>query len=278
MTTQRHHLTRPAFTLIELIVVIAVLSVVLVLTAMLSSQAIELRSATKARIVSSRIAAAFMRQFEADLTQRITRREARIHFDKQPGNDEITLLTQRPGISLRTTSANRRAALVSYRVHRQALERAASGYGFGAADARPDEQAGTLSLVQVPAEGPPPPDERAYQIIAPGLLRLELAFLVHDADTLVIQADPPRDQDLIEGVLATVATLDPDRSRMLDESEFRLLTAEFPDATDGESPLEKWTKAAANLAHKLPKLPRSATQQVRVQQGFIKLPNWKSLP
>jgi prepilin-type N-terminal cleavage/methylation domain-containing protein len=278
MTSQRPVLTRSGFTLIELIVVMAVLSVVLVLTAVLSSQAIDLRGATKARIVSERTAAAFMRQFEADLAQRITRREARTRFDKQSGNDEISLLTQRPGYAIRTQEADRRAALVSYRVNRQLLERAASGYGFGASDGRPDEQAGTLALVQVPLDGPPPADDRAFQVIAPGLIRLEFSFLVREGDTRVVRADPPRDQERIEAVIATVVTLDPDRSRMLDEAGFRLITGEFPDATDGEPPAREWMEIAANLARKLPKLPKPATQQVRVHQGIFKLPNWNSPP
>jgi hypothetical protein len=219
-----------------------------------------------------------MRQFEADLTQRIIRREARIHFDKQSGNDEISLLTLRPGYSIRTAAANRRAALVSYRVRRQLLERAASGYGFGAADARPDERSGTLALVQVPVDGPPPPDERAYQVIAPGVIRLELSFLVREGNSRVARADPPRDQDRIEAVIATVVTLDPDRSRMLDQAQFRLITDEFPDATDGKPPGEEWTEIAANLSSKLPKVPKPATQQVRVHQGVFTLPNWNSLP
>jgi prepilin-type N-terminal cleavage/methylation domain-containing protein len=268
----------PAFTLIELIVVMGVMSVVLILTAVLSSQAIDLRSATKARIVAGRNAAAFMRQFEADLTQRITRSEARTHFDKQTGNDEISLLTQRPGYSILTKSADRRASLVSYRIERQMLERAASGYGFGSSNARPDEKSGTLALVQVPLEGPPAPDERAYQVIAPGLIRLEFSFLIREGNTQVMRADPPRDQELIEAVVATVVTLDPDRSRMLKEADFRLITTEFRDARDNELPAGEWTETAANLSRKLPNLPKSALQQVRVYQGVFPLPNRKPKP
>jgi len=268
---------RPAFTLIELIVVMAILIMVLVLTATISSRAIDMRSATKARIVAGRNAAAFLRQFEADLAQRITRREARAHFDKQAGNDEISLLTQRPGYSLANTAADRRAALVGYRVKRQMLERAASGYGFGDLAARPDEKSGTLALAQVPVTGPLPSADRLYQVIAPGLIRLEFSFLVREGKSRVVRAEPPRDQEQIEAVVATVVTLDPDRCRMLDEGQFRLISAEFPDAIDGELPGEKWTGIAASLARKLPKVPKPATQQVRVYQGVVPWPKPDSL-
>ncbi len=276
MICHRPSQARAAFTLIELIVVMAVMSVVLILTAVLSSQAIDLRSATKARIVSERNAAAFMRQFEADLTQRITRREARANVVKQTGNDEFTLLTLRPGYSIRSTPADRRAAVASYRIRRNMLERAAGGYGFGAAGDRPDENSGTLALVMVPADGPPPPDESAYQVIAPGLIRLEFSFLVRDQNTRVVRAEPPQDQDLIEAVITTMVTLDPDRSRMLDADQFKQIIAEFPDARDLELPAGKWSGIADALPRKMSRIPKSALQQLRVHQGIFPLPNRNS--
>ncbi|MCF7674439.1 MAG: prepilin-type N-terminal cleavage/methylation domain-containing protein [Akkermansiaceae bacterium] len=278
MTPHRTVRSRPGFTLIELLVVMAVLSVVMVLTAVISDRAIDLYSATKARIVAGRTAAAFMRQFEADLSQRIIRSEARIHFDKNIGNDEITLLTQRPGYGIQTKNADRRAALVGYRVTRQNLERAASGYGFGSAAARPNEEAGILALARVPVAGPAPPVERAYQVIAPGLIRLEFAFLVREAETRVVRADPPQDQDRIVAVVATVATLDPDRSRMLDESQFKRIAAAFPEAGDNEWPREKWTGIAANLSRTVANVPKSALQQVRVYEGVFPMPQRNSPP
>lgn len=278
MTNRPSNPNRRGFTLIELIVVMAVLSVVLMLTATISSRAIELRGDTKARIVAGRNAAAFMRQFEADLSQRIIRREAGIHFEKNAGSDEISLLTQRPGYAIRTNSADRRAALVSYRVKRQVLERAASGYGFGSADARPDEAEGRLALARVPIDGPLAPDERAYQMIAPGLIRLEFSFVVRDGDNRVVRADPPADQTRIVAVIATVVTLDPDRCRMLDEGQFKRIASAFPDAIDNELPGVKWTANAGRLGQLVPNVAKSALRQVRVYESVFPLPHPTSLP
>lgn len=278
MTTRRTVRSRPGFILIELLVVVALLSVVMVLTAVISGRAIDLHSATKARIVAGRNAAAFLRQFEADLSQRIIRSEARIHFDKNIGNDEITLLTQRPGYAIRTENADRRAALVSYRVRGQELERTASGYGFGRAGARPDEVAGILALARVPVAGPPPPDERAYQVIVPGFIRLEFSFLVREEETRVVRADPPQDQDRIEAVVATVVTLDPDRSRMLDESQFKRIAAAFPEASDNGLPGERWTAITNHLSRTVTNVPKSALHQVRVYEGVFPMPQRNSPP
>jgi prepilin-type N-terminal cleavage/methylation domain-containing protein len=278
MISSRSIPLRPGFTLIELMVVMAVLSIFLLLTAVVSREALDMYSATKARIVSERNSAAFMRQFGADVAQRVDRLEARARVVKEVGNDEISLLTQRQGYTLREVTADRQASLVSYRIERNMLERAASGYGFGTAQQRPDEQAGTLSLARVPVEGPLEPAEKAFQVIAPGIIRLELSFLVREAGKWVMRADPPLDQQQIEAVIATVVTIDPDRSRMLDEARLRLIGAEFPDARDNELPYEKWSEAAANLSRNLPKIPRPVLQQVRVHQGIFTLSNLNPLP
>jgi prepilin-type N-terminal cleavage/methylation domain-containing protein len=266
------------FTLIELMIVMAILSIFLLMTAVVSREALDMHSATKARIVSERNAAAFMRQFGADIAQRVDRLEARAKIVKEVGNDAISLLTQRQGNTLREVTADRQASLVSYRIERNMLERATSGYGFGTAQQRPDEQAGTLSLVRVPAEGPLAPAAKAFQVIAPGIIRLELSFLVREAGKWVMRAAPPLDQQQIEAVIATVATLDPDRSRMLDENRLRLIGLEFPDACDNELPFAKWSQAAANLSRNLPQVPRPALQQVRVHQGIFTLSNLNPLP
>jgi prepilin-type N-terminal cleavage/methylation domain-containing protein len=273
MNSTRPHPVPAAFTLVELLVVMAILTLVMTLTTALCGHAINLRDAAKARVVAERSAAGFMRQFESDLTQRVIRREAPVRFEKLPGNDAAALVTLRPGYALRSTAADRGVALVAYRVREhQALERAACGYGFGSITARPDEGAGTLALAAVPVDGPPLPEERAYQVIAPGLIRLEWSFLVRDGGTRVVRAAPPGNQDLIDAVVVTMVTLDPDRARMLGESEFRTLANAFRDARDGELPGAEWQETANNLVRELPRFPKPPLQHLRVKQGMFPLP------
>ena len=270
-----HCARQPAgFTLLELIVVMAVLSVFLMITAVISRDAVDLHGATKARLNAERDAAVFMRQFEADVAQRVDRLEARVRFEKQVGNDRLTLLTQRQGYALRQIAADRHVAVVSYRVNDNSmLERAASGYGFGSAAARPAEKDGTLALAELPVEGPVQPDNPAFQVIAAGVIRLELSFLVRDADKWVLRCAPPQDQTQIREVIVTVAILDPERSRMLNPGQLKLITGEFPDAVDDALPLARWNEVAASLTHRLPRVPRAALQQVRVYQGVCTLAN-----
>lgn len=268
----------PGFTLMELLVVTAVLSTFLIMTSAVTRDALDLHGTTKARIVAERNAAAFLRQFEADIFQRVNRQEARAKIEKHQGNDEISLVTQRQGYAISGTTADRRASLVSYRIARNMLERAASGYGFGKPLERPAEKAGTLALQEIPATGPEEPAAKAFQVIAPAIIRMEFSFLVREADKQVLRAEPPPDQQQIEAVIATVAVLDPDCRRMLDDSKLGLIAAEFPDALDNALPTKKWAAVAANLSRKLPALPRTALQQVRVYQGIFTFPNLNPLP
>jgi prepilin-type N-terminal cleavage/methylation domain-containing protein len=278
MMTHRSATGIRGFTLIELLVVVAIVSVFLTMTAVVSNDAIDLNNATRSRVVSERNAAAFMRQFEADLTQRITRDEARMRIGKREGNDRITMLAQRQGYALQSSAADRRVSLAGYRIRGNRLERAAGGYGFGSAQERPAAQAGTLSLKEIGADGPDEPADNAYQVICPAVIRLELSFLVRDGQNRVLRAEAPQDQGRIEAVIATLVSLDPDRARMLDESRIESIAAEFPDAVNNETPVEKWTGVADTLSEKLPQIPKTVLQKVRVHQGMFTLPQRNSIP
>jgi prepilin-type N-terminal cleavage/methylation domain-containing protein len=278
MILHRSAIGKRGFTLIELLVVVAIVSVFLVMTAVVSSEAIDLNSATRARVVSERNAAAFMRQLEADISQRIERDEARMRIGKREGNDELTMLAQRQGYALQSSTADRRVSLVGYRIRGNRLERAAGGYGFGSAQERPAAQSGTLSLKGIGADGPEEPADNAFQVICPAVIRLELTFLVRDGDDHVLRAEAPQDQGRIEAVIATLVSLDPDRSRMLDESKIESIAAEFPDAVNNETPVGKWAEIADTLTAKIPQIPKTVLQKVRVHQGMFTLPQRNSIP
>lgn len=260
---------RGGFTLLELMVVTGLLGTFLVMTAMVSRDTLELNGSTRSRMAAERNAAAFLRQFGADISQRVSRREAGARIEKRSGNDSVSLLTLRQGVALNSTAADRRASLVSYRVENNRLERAAGGYGFGAADQRPANPSGTLSLKEIPSDGPDRPSTSSYQVIAPGVLRLELSFLVLENGVRVIRAAAPDDQSSIEAVIATVVTLDPERSRVLGDSQLISIAGAFPDAVDLELPFNRWTEIAEKLPNDLPGIRRTALQQVRIYQGLF---------
>lgn len=266
------------FTLIELLVVLAIVSVFLLMTAVVSSDAIDLNHMTKARVVSERNAAAFMHQFEADLTQRILRDEARIRIGKREGNDDIAMLASRQGFALQSATAERRASLVGYRIRANRLERAAGGYGFGKPLERPAAKSGTLSLKEISTNGPEEPADQTFQVICPAIIRLELSFVVRDGKVRALRADAPHDQDRIEAVIATLVSLDPDRSRMLGDRQFESIVGAFPDAMNDRTPAGEWAEIADRLTGELPQLPKGVLQKVRVHQGMFTFPKRTSIP
>ncbi len=266
------------FTLIELVVTVGILGVFLVMTAVISRGAIDMNGNAKSRIASERGASAFAQQFRMDLEMRVERQEALPRIEKRAGDDRISLLTQRQGYPVGSNAADRGASLVSYRISDGKLERSASGYGFGGGGARPSAASGTLSLLDISADGPAEPATDTYQVISAGILRLELSFLVLKDGKSVIQASPPADRAGIQAIVTTIVTLDPDRRRPLDKAKLDSIAAEFPDAADYETPLEKWSEIAARLTTKQPSLPKSAASQVRVHQAIFPTAGSGALP
>lgn len=266
------------FTLLELLVVMVVMTMFLLLTTTVSRDALSLHGSTKARLAADRHAAAFLRQFEADVSQRVNRPDTPPKIEKQPGNDTISLVTQRQGYAIRGPTAERRVSLVSYRIARNMLERAASGYGFGKVPDRPAEKVGTLALKEIPQTGPELPDAGAFQVIAPGIIRLEFSFLVREADRTTVTGRRPTDARQIIAVVATFAVLDPDRRAMLDDSQIGLIAAQFPDAADFSLPMPSWEQIATDLGTRMPGFPPAPLQNVRVYQGIFTFPNLNPVP
>lgn len=271
MTSTRYG--KPAFTLIELMVVMTILGIFLIMTAIVSRGAIDINSQIKSRVASERAAATFLQQFRFDLETRPDRREAVPRIDKREGNDDFALLTQRQGYALHAGTANRLTSLTGYRVRDHHLERATSGYGFGTGTERPADSSGTLSLLNFAADGAARLPDSAFHVVVPDILRLEFSFIVKDGEESVLRAEPPKNTADLRAVVATIVTLDADRRRRLDDAKIKSIAGEFHDAVDNELPLDAWSQAADHLFNKLPSLPKSVLAEVRVQQCVFR---WSS--
>lgn len=273
MIVSRSMKLKNGFTMVELLVALGILAIFLGMTATVTSNAVDLRKTTTARAASERNAAAVIRQFASDIAQRVKRREAPVSIGKNSGNDEMTFLTGRLGYAVRAESANRRVSLVSYRVKKEGMERAAVGYDFGETAEAPNEDAGTLSLKQLLSTGVTLPADNTYQLIAAGVLRFELSFIIRQGKQRLVRANAPTGDDVIEAIVVSLVTLDPDLGRMLNSSQRETLTSQFDDAVDNVLPADEWNKKAEQLLRDLPSLPRPALQQVRVHQSTITFPN-----
>lgn len=263
---------RRGFTLLELLVALAVVGVVLTTSATITSHALSIHRTARSRLDAERTASTVCGQLRGDLAARVRRAEAPVRFTKRPGNDTLTLLTARRGIPLQAPTADRRVTIASYRVADHRLERAAAGLAFGDDPAaRPSLDRGTLALLEFPAEGPEPPADDAFQPLAPAVFRLELSFLLTGTNSKPA-AQPPADPADVAAVVVTLATLDPARRRMLDDAQLERLAGRFPDAADGSHPAGRWSEAAASLVRELPDFPREPLQRVRVHQAVYPIP------
>lgn len=259
------------FTLMELLVVMALVSVLLVLTTTFGNRALGLIGQVGSRSASDRIAELVFEQFSRDLGQRVVRRETtiRIHKEADGGDDELVLVTRRFGLSERAAVADRRVSTVHYRVAEHVLFQGAEGFGFGSTSAPPLPADGMLDLHGLPEEGPEGLAERSMYPLADGVIRMEFSFITLGADgTPEIKAAPPQAPELPSAMVVTLAVLDPERTRMIGREERERIAAEFPDAGDGVLPGGRWLEVARGLAGRAGDLrvPAVALGQVRVYQ------------
>lgn len=262
-----------AFTLIEMLVVLALLGVVLTITVTISNGSIEMISKTRARISADEIAATAFDQLSLDLNQRLVRREATVRVVKRPaGNDELVMLTARSGYPVLSDRAERRASAVHYRVQKGGLVQASCGYDFGDSGVEPDEKNGALRLFDLPEEGPADLRDGWFETMVPGVVRMEFSVIGGDGEERLL-ADAPEDFREVESLVVTLVVLDPKRTRYLKQEHRERLAKAFPDARDGELAKSGWVAVERDLAARLPgsEFPRAALRHVRVYQRCIPL-------
>jgi prepilin-type N-terminal cleavage/methylation domain-containing protein len=248
---------RTGFTLVELLVVIALLAVVLTITVEISRRSLEQIAQTSSRIATDKIATTTFDQISFDLQQRLLRDESTVRVVKRAvdsaedplGNDELVLMTIRPGYPLLATSADRRVSTVHYRVDDHELVQASSGYKFGVAGTPPN----------------PATLER-------GVIRMEYGVIIKGGAGTVTTTIPA-DFNTVESVVITMVVLEPTRSRMLTDTQRERIAKEFPDAVNGTLPLAEWSRIERELIDRIPtsEVPRAPLRHVRVYQRCIAL-------
>jgi len=270
---------RRGFTLAELMVAMAILTIILLLTAQVSDSALSVTRTTASRLAAQREASVAAQQLRTDFAQRIRRLGTPVRFEKKIGSDSLVLLTKRLGYSDDITP-DRAVSIIEYRIETGATQqaangllRASSGIGFGDdLTARPSLDEGTLALATLPEEGPEELDALHFQMLAPGVIRLELSFLIND-QAMPIRMEAPDDQGLIDGVIATVCILDPDHRGALRDDQLTRIAEQFDDAADGKLPVEDWLQTLDDLPTLLQGFPKSTLRHVRVKQILIPFHN-----
>jgi len=293
-----------AFTLAEVLVSIAILSMLIVLFSQIFSAATASTSrCTKHLDADSQARLVFDRMAD-DFSNMLMRKDVDYYFSKQtPGNDTMFFFSQAPGCSGTSTTPKSVTSLVGYRINPTTLqlERLSKQLDW-------DGSTGTDSMVFLTYTSgtnldlastiatkwattiPPTSTDDNYRVMGDGIFRLEFCFLETPtpAGTASPYVDPPSPTPgnypfqfttsgtttTVTGIVVTIAILDT-TSRIIAPNMSGLVST-LTDQTN-TPPLMAWnsTIQALDFAAKAG-IPATAASQVRVYQRtfyFNTLPN-----
>ena len=249
------------FTLVELLVAMAILAVILVGTVQITGVAQGSVRWAEKKIAGDSGARQLTALLERDLREMIRRPDAPFDFMVQPGNDALAFLATRAGYARGDTAADRSASLVRYEADPDGrFTRACLGFGYEGEDTVPLDPAAAL---------PDIPDENR-QVVSDTVFRVEFEFLVDDGAKVVRQQKAPATLDLLRGIVTTVAVLDPQSRGVLNAGDLPKLTALFDDSRDAETPATDWTATVlANTTRGTSGIPADVFRGVRVYEQTL---------
>lgn len=295
----RHH---RSFTLVEMLVSVAVLSLLLVIIATLTSSASRVADATGRHADAVEEARQVLDRIDGDLAAMLLRPDVDAVFAKQAGNDALFFYSQVPGYFTGIASANRSpVSLVGYRIapdnstSQPALQRLAQGIAWSGSGAMNFLTVAPSSSLTFPATNPgdtnslstiagqwqsvigsAPYDKggsSSYHTIGSQVFRFEFCFLRRDGTYSTTPGSLSQDA----AIVVAVAVLD-EKSRRIASSLDGLASA-LPDIDDfhlsASPPVlmeDLWNKAVlgTDFASKAG-IPPLAASQVRVFQRFYYL-------
>lgn len=270
MTNPRSTSPQRGFTLMELMVTMAVLSIIMVMALQVTETARNAIRISEARALNDTIARRAFDPLAEDLGKILIREDARIEFESRPGNDNIAFLALRRGPSAGEEIGDREVSLIRYSMIDDPQEgplfvRGALGYQF-------DGAGGDALVLNATAAFPTIP-EGNFQSVSKNMLRFEVEYLVESANGITREVIAPDTSKDLRGVIITVATLDDRSLRGVGISRLPELASKFPDATAAENTLKAWTEIRDDLAKSgLGGYPKQALETLRCYQRTLLIP------
>lgn len=259
---------RRAFTILELLVSIAVLALLVVLVAQMTSDTAQSTAGSQKRSESAAQARMVFDRLALDLGRLVQRPDVDYEFGKANGNDFLRFYARTPGYSSDTT---RTLSVVGYRIPSNSvtLERGARGVGWDDQAFTPfvaDKQ--TQSLIN--GASLPNLDAGDWDTLGDRVLRFEVTFLVRGNPRPTITA-PTSANDLL-GLNVGVVLIDRTTAGRLTAGQLVGLANQFPDARDDITVGALWAPVAGDV-EKLAQtagVPVSAAAGIRVYQKFYR--------
>lgn len=249
------------FTLIELMVTMAILTIILGMALQVTESARVSIRVSEAKSINDGIARKAFDQISRDISQMVVREDARIQFKSEPGNDKLAFLTSARGLTAGTEVGGRIVSLVTYELTDDTavgkkLVRGSRGHQFG------DAPSDALNLDPSKVFPVITPDN--LQAISNNIIRLEAEYLVKGANTVTREIDAPLTSGNLKGVIITLVTLDDRGRRAVRPNRIQTLAAKFTDATATKNTLDAWSQIRDDLAKATnPDYPKDALQSIR---------------
>jgi len=220
-----------AFTLLEMLVAMAVLALLAVIIAQMISSSSDVISRSRKDLDSAGQARMILDRFGMDMASRIARDDLPDNFSKADGNDSIEFYGEVPSYQ-----EGRKVARIGYRVQEDQagreyqVERGVSGFDWS----------GAAGLEMGAATFQSPLDSD-YEVLADAVFRMEFCYL-RKSDGALTNVRPARKSD-IAAVVVAVAILDAKSRNLVTTGELKQLADALPDNVEESDPLTTWQKA-----------------------------------
>ncbi len=294
----------PAFTLIEVLVAVAVLALLILITAQIFNSASAIVAESDKSIGSLDAGQAVLAQMSLDVSRMVLRDDVDFNFTKQPGNDSFSFYSRTTGFSVSGSSAAtspRPLSVVSYAVGPDPNNSSATApqqLNYGAlqitwtSTATSGSSPFTLSQLQTVngtqaqaqnLTGGTLPLPTTYTTLAPEVIRLEYCFLLkadpnRNSPPKLLTAEVPTSVpgiapiENVAGILVGIVVVDP-RSRLLfPAGADAKLAAKFGDAVDNQDLLSIWTSILTPATLTALNIPSQAIQGIHIYQKYLLLP------
>jgi prepilin-type N-terminal cleavage/methylation domain-containing protein len=263
------------FTLIELIVTTAILSLILLMAMQVTESTRNSIRIAESRSNNDAIARQVFDRISHDISHMQAGAFARIEFNTNNGNDEIAFLCSSPGLTDEGKPGKRGISQIHYSITDEAnqggkLIRGMRGYDFDDTLTLDPEEDFTDVL----------PDN---QIVASeNVIRLEVEYLVQEIDqtgsddpkvTISRETKAPETTENLRGMVVTLVTVDVWTRRALKPERLQEISRRFPDAAKETPTFEAWSRIRDEFSRSgLPGYPLQALQNIRCYQRTILTP------
>lgn len=222
---------RAAFSLIELLVSIAVLAVIMVLVFNISSGTANLAQRSETKIEASANLRTALDRIGADLKAALAREDLPVAFPAYGESPSIEFFAYMPGYD-----GTRQLARLAYRIGERGLERGAQGYNWKNADS---PFGNSTTVVIAPGN---------FDLLAPAVFRMAVGFYLSDG---TYRSGPaPAEWTEISAIVVCLVMVD---EKALTKAGWTpeqtgSLAAEFPEPAADESALGSWSQIANQMA------------------------------